>query len=97
MVLIALCQRYIWPVFERNATVRLFSDMGSHMFPCQSLLLSTIVFNDYYLTLTQQLYNTPYDWPAFLASSCLNIGHLSLHKLIRILRATHGAMHTILF
>ena len=23
----------IWPVFERNATVRLFSDMGSHIFP----------------------------------------------------------------
>ena len=23
---------YIWPVFERNTTVRLFSDMGSHIF-----------------------------------------------------------------
>ena len=28
--------------------------------------------------------NTPYNWPAFLAASCLNIGYLSLHELIRI-------------
>ena len=39
----------------------------------------------YYLTLTTTI-NTPYNWPAlsFLAASCLNIGYLSLHKLIRI-------------
>ena len=28
--------------------------------------------------------NTPYNWPAFLAASCLNIGYLSLPELIRI-------------
>ena len=28
--------------------------------------------------------NTPYNWPAFLAASYLNIGYLSLHELIRI-------------
>ena len=28
--------------------------------------------------------NTPYDWPAFLAASCLNIGYVSLYELIRI-------------
>ena len=28
--------------------------------------------------------NTPYNWPASLTASCLNIGYLSLHKLIRI-------------
>ena len=27
--------------------------------------------------------NTPYNWPAFLAALCLNIGYL-LHELIRI-------------
>ena len=36
----------IWPVFERNAIVRLFSDMGSHIHSCLSLLLSTIILND---------------------------------------------------
>ena len=30
-------------VFERNAIVRLFLDVGSHMNSCQSLLLSIIV------------------------------------------------------
>ena len=39
----------IWPVFERNAIVRLFSDTGSHMHSCKSLLLSTIIFNDIYI------------------------------------------------
>ena len=28
--------------------------------------------------------NTPYNWPAFLAASCLNIGYLSLYELFRI-------------
>ena len=36
----------------------------------------------YYLTLTQQL--TPYNWPASIAASCLNIEYLSIHELIRI-------------
>ena len=39
-------QSHIWPVFERNAIVRLFSDMGSHIHSCQSLPLSTIALND---------------------------------------------------
>ena len=38
----------------------------------------------YYLTLTQQLAHLIRSWPAFLAASCLNIGYLSLHELIRI-------------
>ena len=33
----------------------------------------------YYTTI-----NTPYNSPAFLAASCLNIGYLSLFKLITI-------------
>ena len=42
------------------------------------------------LTATQQsinsytTINTPYYWPAFLAASCLNIGYMSIYKLIRI-------------
>ena len=28
--------------------------------------------------------NTPYNWPAFLAASCLNIGYMSSFALIRI-------------
>ena len=28
--------------------------------------------------------NTPYNWPAFLAASCLNIGYFSSHELTRI-------------
>ena len=28
--------------------------------------------------------NTPYNWPAFIAPSCLNIGYVSSYKLIRI-------------
>ena len=28
--------------------------------------------------------NTPYNWPAFLAASCLNIGYISSYELIRI-------------
>ena len=28
--------------------------------------------------------NTPYNWPALLAASCLNIGYFSSHKLTTI-------------
>ena len=28
--------------------------------------------------------NTTYNWPAFLAASCLNIGYMSSYALIRI-------------
>ena len=28
--------------------------------------------------------NIPYNWPAFLAASCLNSGYMSLYALIRI-------------
>ena len=38
----------------------------------------TVSFNSY------TTINTPYNWPAFLAASCLNIGYFSSHELTRI-------------
>ena len=38
--------------------------------------------------------NTPYNWPALLAASCLNIGYMSAYEYVT---KGHIATHTILF
>ena len=50
----------------------------------QILYLKHHAYYYYYLTLSDTTINTHYNWPAFLVASCLNIGYLSSHELIRI-------------
>ena len=41
--------------------------------------------------------NTPYNWPAFLTASCLNIGYMSSYELkLEYVTNGHIATHTIL-
>ena len=42
------------------------------------------ILNQQYSINSYTTINIPYNWPAFLAASCLNIGYTSSYELIRI-------------
>ena len=57
---------------------------GQETYEIYKKLIPTTLTNIYYSINSYTTIYAPYNWPAFLAISCLNIGYVSSYGLIRI-------------